>query len=69
MPQDIQAIAIKTDNLSARIPETLNQFVDDVARIRRTSRSEATRLIIAVVHEKVMEQPPNQRATAIKQLG
>lgn len=69
MPQDITAIAAPTDNLSTRLPETLNQFVDEVARIRRTNRSQAARLLISVVYERVAELPANQRATAIKQLG
>ena len=69
MAQNIETIAAQKDNLSTRLPETLNQFVDEVARIRRTNRSQAARLLIGVVYEKVAELPANQRATAIKQLG
>ena len=69
MAQDIETIAAQKDNLSTRLPETLNQFVDEVARVRRTNRSQAARLLIGVVYEKVAELPANQRATAIKQLG
>ena len=61
--------ANRTDNLSARLPESLNAFVDEVATVRRITRSQAARLLIEVVWVQIAALPVKQRATAIKQLG
>lgn len=55
--------------LSTRLPPDLNQFVDDVATIRRFTRSQAARLLISVAYDRLMRVPVEQRKNAIKRLG
>ncbi len=69
-PPVIEEESVAEDGtLSTRLPPNLDQFVDDVAKIRRFNRSQAARLLISVQYDRIMRLPVEARASAIKRLG
>lgn len=69
MTQTLLAQTAMRDNVSTRVPESVAAFIEQVAQVRRITRSQAARLLLTVVWEQMQTLSDKDRAKAIRQLG